>query len=232
SRLDELQRVVDPISTLPVEISSNIFVQSLPDEAPQATNSSECTLPSTDDAPLLLTRICKKWRTIALSTLKLWSALQFELHGDRTTDAKLISFLDIWLARSRAFPLILSIGGSDQSEPAQEKALVCVLARHAKQWKELSLNFSVPLYHNIPLPDSSLPVLERLVLYAPDERKTAAFCSKSIPPISVFQNAPLLSQIRLGPHLSPSDFDFPWNQMTILRCDGISGFECLEALRQ
>ncbi|KAJ6537384.1 hypothetical protein DFH09DRAFT_930847, partial [Mycena vulgaris] len=49
-----------PVSTLPNEIISEIFVHSLPDRAEGA--------PSGAKAPLLLAQICHKWREIVLST--------------------------------------------------------------------------------------------------------------------------------------------------------------------
>ncbi|KAJ6630351.1 hypothetical protein B0H10DRAFT_1649973, partial [Mycena sp. CBHHK59/15] len=56
---------VYPILTLPLEITSEIFSHCLPPNILMVE-------PSTSAAPLLLTEICRTWRTIALSTPGLW----------------------------------------------------------------------------------------------------------------------------------------------------------------
>ncbi|KAJ7640389.1 hypothetical protein DFH06DRAFT_1052811, partial [Mycena polygramma] len=64
----ELNAALDPVARLPPEISSEIFLQSLP-----------CFLerkPSVQDAPLLFLHICHAWRDIALFTPDLWSEIQ------------------------------------------------------------------------------------------------------------------------------------------------------------
>ncbi|KAJ7673814.1 hypothetical protein DFH06DRAFT_954437, partial [Mycena polygramma] len=56
-----LAEIVYPVLTLPPEITAQIFVQAVKplDKA------------SSTSAPLLLLRICRQWRTIALSTPRL-----------------------------------------------------------------------------------------------------------------------------------------------------------------
>ncbi|KAJ7185368.1 hypothetical protein C8R46DRAFT_859589, partial [Mycena filopes] len=58
-----LDSTVYPILTLPVEITAAIFVHCLP-EFPGH--------PSRTVAPMLLGRICRRWRNIACSTPRLW----------------------------------------------------------------------------------------------------------------------------------------------------------------
>ncbi|KAJ7236234.1 hypothetical protein C8J57DRAFT_1194483, partial [Mycena rebaudengoi] len=58
----QLNCLLDPITRLPVEISSEIFILCLPD-------SREAD-PTT--APLLLLRICSAWANIARATPTLW----------------------------------------------------------------------------------------------------------------------------------------------------------------
>ncbi|KAJ7751691.1 hypothetical protein B0H16DRAFT_1225672, partial [Mycena metata] len=54
---------VYPILTLPVELTAEIFVHCLPDDP---------VPPSGKVAPMLLGRICRKWRNIAKGTPRLW----------------------------------------------------------------------------------------------------------------------------------------------------------------
>ncbi|KAJ7215601.1 hypothetical protein GGX14DRAFT_305468, partial [Mycena pura] len=61
---NSLNGVVYPILTLPPEITSRIFVHCLPHHG-RVRPSLRC-------APLVLTRICGKWRAVALSTGELW----------------------------------------------------------------------------------------------------------------------------------------------------------------
>ncbi|KAF8175470.1 hypothetical protein K438DRAFT_1608588, partial [Mycena galopus ATCC 62051] len=59
---EELDSIVYPVLSLPPEITSHIFIQSLPED----------TRPSPRSAPLLLVQICRSWRVIAIATPDLW----------------------------------------------------------------------------------------------------------------------------------------------------------------
>ncbi|KAJ7236227.1 hypothetical protein C8J57DRAFT_955040, partial [Mycena rebaudengoi] len=62
-----LSDVICPALTLPVEITSSIFLHCLP--------SHGRVIPSPSRAPLLLAQICSQWREVALLTGELWSSL-------------------------------------------------------------------------------------------------------------------------------------------------------------
>ncbi|KAJ3564916.1 hypothetical protein NP233_g7982 [Leucocoprinus birnbaumii] len=64
--LEIYKGVLAPISRIPNEILQEIFRHTLP---------STFVRPSTRHSPLLLTMICRKWRSIALSTPSLWSSI-------------------------------------------------------------------------------------------------------------------------------------------------------------
>ncbi|KAJ6533307.1 hypothetical protein DFH09DRAFT_875947, partial [Mycena vulgaris] len=59
-----LSLMVYPVLTLPIEITSRIFVHCLP------ADGRVCPSPSA--APLILAQICRHWRDVALSTCHLW----------------------------------------------------------------------------------------------------------------------------------------------------------------
>ncbi|KAJ7277352.1 hypothetical protein C8J57DRAFT_1024804, partial [Mycena rebaudengoi] len=60
----ELNLYTYPVLTLPPEITSEIFVQSLPSHDP--------VVPYPSESPLIFLRICRAWRLLALSTPALW----------------------------------------------------------------------------------------------------------------------------------------------------------------
>jgi len=61
----QLNAVLDPVARLPLELSSEIFLQSL---APFPE-------PGAGHAPMLLLNICNAWTNIVLSTPALWAAI-------------------------------------------------------------------------------------------------------------------------------------------------------------
>ncbi|KAJ6513512.1 hypothetical protein DFH09DRAFT_852492, partial [Mycena vulgaris] len=60
---NSIHHITYPILTIPVELTSEIFLRCLPDE-PQ--------LPSVSVAPMLLGAICRDWRSIAHGYPRLW----------------------------------------------------------------------------------------------------------------------------------------------------------------
>jgi hypothetical protein len=89
-----------PILDLPAEITSRVFIQCLP------TEFEDSPLAYTDIAPIVLTRICSKWREVALGTPELWTTLWVVGHGfrDPHQDAEAVKE---YVARSGALPLEL-----------------------------------------------------------------------------------------------------------------------------
>jgi len=88
-------------SRFPPEVLSRIFIHCLPE-----TDHPEM---SPELAPMLLTRICRKWREIVVGTHSLWCRLSVE-HFDLAEDWHSVTFrYDLWLKRSRGRPLSLAL---------------------------------------------------------------------------------------------------------------------------
>ncbi|KAJ6448473.1 hypothetical protein C8R45DRAFT_848856 [Mycena sanguinolenta] len=97
----KLRAIVFPVLSLPVEITSRIFIECLPDND---------VSPSTAHAPLLLTRVCRRWKDIAIATCQLWNSLRVDLvssHG--TIMVSRGTIFQTWLSRGRQQPLSLTI---------------------------------------------------------------------------------------------------------------------------
>ncbi|KAJ7666909.1 hypothetical protein DFH06DRAFT_984051, partial [Mycena polygramma] len=93
----ELNALLDPMARIPLEISSEIFLQSLPCFPERK--------PNVENAPVLLLRICHAWRNVALLTPQLWSGIQ--LIFPRTPGFN--EGVQTWLHRASNRPLSISL---------------------------------------------------------------------------------------------------------------------------
>ncbi|KAJ7301841.1 hypothetical protein DFH08DRAFT_794879 [Mycena albidolilacea] len=93
-----LNSILDPLALLPLEISSEIFLQTL---APFPE-------PGILHAPMLLLNICNAWTNIALATPALWDAIHIVFPCARDLE----KILPIWLERAQHRPLSVSLRGT------------------------------------------------------------------------------------------------------------------------
>ncbi|KAJ6554357.1 hypothetical protein B0H19DRAFT_145392 [Mycena capillaripes] len=220
--LEELRlSLIYPVLTLPFEITSQIFLDCLPVESDDFNIRS---YPSQNEAPLVFTRVCRDWRTIAISTSMLWNHVRIELDSDDIRghiDSKWVALLDLWLQRSQTQPLSLTVSNRSYTDP--DSSLLGVLDRHSWRWRDVTLKLPFTFFSRLE-EHPSLPLLERLTLSAhgsPD----------IINPISAFRYAPLLHHACLEAGIHPSDVILPWEQLSSVESYGSSADDCLELLR-
>ncbi|KAJ7817051.1 hypothetical protein B0H14DRAFT_2374216, partial [Mycena olivaceomarginata] len=91
-----LHLIVYSILTIPVEITSEIFLHCL------SVNPAQ---PNARLAPLLLGRICRLWRNIAYTDPKLWASLGLHIWGRKGLEFG----VQDWLRRAGSVPLALSL---------------------------------------------------------------------------------------------------------------------------
>ncbi|KAG2035629.1 hypothetical protein BDR03DRAFT_983478 [Suillus americanus] len=124
------------IYRLPTEILSEIFLYCLPEDE-HVTYASRL-------APMLLTRICRRWREVAVGLPRLWCRLHVDFWYEdwKTRSASHEEWqtrafgYDAWLKRSRGCPLSLRLEcGNDWSE------LQSLLQPYAQKISTLSLGF-------------------------------------------------------------------------------------------
>lgn len=132
---------------LPVELKVEIFGLCL-DSHPDF---------SVKEAPLLLSRICSSWRTLAHSTPRLWACFQVnvpDLSTDSTWTRNHIATMKLWLARSKSYPLTVRITQNPVGRtPDSRSALfLAALIPHAHRWK--SIDMCIPSSNFKPLQDS------------------------------------------------------------------------------
>ncbi|KAJ7934899.1 hypothetical protein B0H13DRAFT_1591279, partial [Mycena leptocephala] len=90
---ESLDSIVYPIFTLPLEITSEIFIH--------------CVRGNTRHGPLLVASVCKAWRTIALTTPALWSEFHGSKFGGSMGRGNPVNLLQCWLPRAGSRPLTL-----------------------------------------------------------------------------------------------------------------------------
>ncbi|KAJ7072888.1 hypothetical protein C8F01DRAFT_264376 [Mycena amicta] len=166
--------LISPFRLLPLDLIREIFVACLRTD----TNS----VMSANEAPVLLTRVCRSWRDIALATPSLWtrlhivepshtSALPFSPTSRAALQAKLqqrTEVITMWLTRARQLPLSISLESPFPASAFRQpdsSDLLRELIPFAGRWKRLELAVSLQnlgiLRHLTP---NDVPQLEKVSL--------------------------------------------------------------------
>ncbi|KAF7321186.1 F-box domain-containing protein [Mycena chlorophos] len=215
---------------LPVELITEIFLFCAP------TLAELHDRPLKDLPPLLLTRVCRDWRSIALSIPELWQtvhctipAVTWEAAATTGNAKTALAFLELWLSRAQAQPLDVSVtvdSGNLGVAESDERALAQILGRRRTQWRELVFKFPFAspdavagLNDSDSNADSELPLLRRLSLdVAPNwgwlDPTTAGGSEMGV--VTTFSNAPSLRELSLGYNARPRQFELPYHQLTSL----------------
>ncbi|OAX34341.1 hypothetical protein K503DRAFT_747560 [Rhizopogon vinicolor AM-OR11-026] len=146
------------LSRLPVEVLCQIFVLCLPAETRHFRISSKL-------APILLTRICRRWREVAVTTPSLWCRLYVNILSDREDWRKTTLCYGLWLQWSRECPLSLAIHCSQNGAAKLQR----LLQPYKTQITSLQLlSEDAAIAAELLLPD--LPALQKLKLQWRDSR--------------------------------------------------------------
>ncbi|KAJ7924445.1 hypothetical protein B0H13DRAFT_1194275 [Mycena leptocephala] len=149
----QLNAIRDPLARLPLEISSEIFLQCLPFHP----------TPGARSAPMLLLNVCNAWTHIALSTPALWASIDLEFPG--------VEILQLWLERAQHRNLSISLHNS------LDNGVATILQEYAEQIKQLELYEEDVTYLLF-----DLPCLEILTFGSPDYDSEGLY-SFGLPPI-------------------------------------------------
>ncbi|KAM6500118.1 hypothetical protein JOM56_003132, partial [Amanita muscaria] len=176
------------IQRLCPEILAEIFTFCLPyaHEAPWRVQRT-----SSRNDPLFLCSVCSSWRSLAISTPRLWQTLHFRTSSDEklTIDTDSItSGIRTWLDRSKALPLsIRAFFRTVDPESATECRLILEsLSQEVSRWESFELHEAgtwvtpprfgiLPMLHTFDISGSSIdripftaaPRLKRLRLHSP-----------------------------------------------------------------
>ncbi|KAF7331459.1 hypothetical protein MKEN_00024600 [Mycena kentingensis (nom. inval.)] len=194
-----------PVLSLPHEITSEIFLQTLPD--PPATPPLIGL-----NSPQNLLGICSQWRDIALATHGLWQTIHVPRVPSSSTQTP--PAIRAWLSRSGNLPLSVAwdyLLGTAELLPA--------LSEHRLRWRKLDLSLNADEIHQLSGP---APQLVQLYL--------SAWGSFSREPLPQFGPTPLLRSVGLS-DVSYNAAALSWERLTELNIIGGDLTETLAVLK-
>ncbi|KAJ7732351.1 hypothetical protein DFH07DRAFT_846572 [Mycena maculata] len=201
--IDAHLALVSPARRLPHDILAEIFTWCFPSNG-QARIDPE-------DAPLLITHICREWRNLALSLPRLWASLHIELSGYHL-QARIDEGVEYWLARSADLPLSISLKIPTHSLRTSVP-LLDALMKYSHRWEHV--RFVLPSFesyrHLRHLSPPNVPMLKTVVMDPAGAGAEGASTSLS------FIRAQNITGIALmAPLVHPLDTLIPWHQLSHL----------------
>ncbi|KAF8878840.1 hypothetical protein BD779DRAFT_1676663 [Infundibulicybe gibba] len=203
---------------LPTELLSEIFVQCLRYQispvnwhSPLPASYSE-SLP----LPLLFTKVCRLWRSVAQLTPSLWAALPRIGIRDISPGGSGDNLLRMYLAHSGRVPLSLGIYIQSNHHGAYIAAL---LSQHLHRAKVLIISYDGDIEHS-PFEQLLFDLRGKFDLLTHFRLDYNNFKFRSSPYVDAFAGAPRLTHVRI-PSVSGT-IDLPWSQITYYRghcCD-------------
>ncbi|KAJ7605015.1 hypothetical protein FB45DRAFT_1012893 [Roridomyces roridus] len=168
----ELNYILDPMTRLPLEISSDILLQSVPNPPSLATLS-------------VFPRVSRAWRAISLATPALWTGIS----DAGIPPSKFPKVLGLWLARGRGSPISLSLCDLDTDTVA---ATFAALKDDAERVEKLDI-FAGGALSTFRLPHYPFVGLKSITLDTSYEG--LKFSSKWV--LNMLRDAPLLVECNL-----------------------------------
>ncbi|KAJ7441743.1 hypothetical protein FB451DRAFT_1150512 [Mycena latifolia] len=215
--VDAHRALISPVRRLPLDIIQEIFVACLP-------THRNCIM-SAVEAPVLLGRICSSWRSISLSTPRLWSRLHIveptcPYNAPPVFKEKLAQRLEttkMWLGRSGRCPLSVSLQSTFNNTgfaSATQNQFIQDLLPFTSRWEHISFTamFS-SLKTMIHLTPADVPMLKSVTITEIQEDIAATTRYNSMG----FLHGPNISSFNFeGSSFSPLELSLRWDRLTNL----------------
>ncbi|KAJ7637218.1 hypothetical protein B0H17DRAFT_1339592 [Mycena rosella] len=225
AKRDSVQLELDSLSylilTLPPEITSEIFLYSLP----TSYSDFERNVANPREAPMLLCYVCGTWREIALSTQALWTTIDFDIRN-----IECVHMFKAWLDGAGEFPrLSVKLSIAENLEVDIASGIFKTLASRSRTMQSLELEASFEHLRLGYMQNAdehwSFPLLQMLCISSWDAED-----ADEEDLIKTFPNSPLLREASLS-ETPPSLISLPWKHLTKFTGAFDRGADCLEVLR-
>ncbi|KAF7367732.1 hypothetical protein MSAN_00837100 [Mycena sanguinolenta] len=236
--IDAHRALISPMRRIPDDVLGEIFAACLPTEHNALIDLAE--------APLLLGRICRRWRAVSYSTPMLWSSihiapLRSPWANERSVDffPQLKPVIQQWFERTVTCPLTVSLVEASSYASDPDTHPISILRNFSHQFRHLSLAGDPRLLlPPLRLGPESLPVLKSIAIYN-DTNRRYPFGIEHPEALNLLQ-IPTLTDISLRVMVDPLSLPLNWSQLTHLdiRCfpptrdSGLDGVGALELLQR
>ncbi|KAK0436214.1 hypothetical protein EV421DRAFT_1130809 [Armillaria borealis] len=202
--IESCKTIVRPIRRIPEDIVREIFLTCFGIEG-EGKDSLDRNF-----APLILSQVCRDWRSIALSTSRLWSSIRLDFDQYRN-ELACQYLLQTYLLRSAAHDITLSI---HSTRDISKSHLIPALLLSAPRWTNLSMTFPYNSLFAFSAARGSLHRLNRLsIQFIGDVPGLPVGLAKPI--FDAFEYAPLLRSFSLkGAYRAIQQINVPWSQLT------------------
>ncbi|KAK0234324.1 hypothetical protein IW262DRAFT_1425066 [Armillaria fumosa] len=197
--------IVSPIRRIPEDIIREIFLTCWETEG-EIKDSLNGKF-----APFVLSKICREWRSVALSTSRLWStiSLDFDLYRNDSMECQYL--LQMLLSRSTTRDITLSIYSNRE---ITKNHLIPILLMSAPRWTDVSITIPYLSLHAFSAARGYLHRLKHLhVDFVHGIMRMRTPLSK--PVFDAFEYVPLLrSFFFTGAYNVVQQMNLPWPQLT------------------
>ena len=213
------RQLLSPSRRMPPEIWGEIYVQCLSADKPAKINAQE--------APMLMAQVCSHWRSIVLSTPRLWNSVS--IRGNGMVLASQSALISTWLSRSGNLPLSIEITARVLPDSQQEQEFVDALVPFVPQIKCLTICAPQSMIAKL-IGSQDVSRLTNLEIDVPKALDTEPVN------VSISHSATNLHNLSVAyvAHfwLDRARLCFPWAQLTEFKAAYISPDQCFDILRQ
>jgi hypothetical protein len=209
------RQLLNPSRRIPPELWGEIFVQCLPTDKPAVINVQK--------APMLMAQVCSPWRSIALSTPRLWNSVSIGGRNGMVL-ASQSTLISTWLRRSSNLPLFIEIAENGLPDSQKEQDFVNALVPFIPQIKCLTIYAPQSMIGKLigSQDVSALTNLKIVITNALDgEPLNISHSATSLRNLSVMHVGFDRDKLRL-----------PWAQLTEFDAASIGLDQCFDILRQ
>ncbi|KAJ7147643.1 hypothetical protein C8R43DRAFT_1237164 [Mycena crocata] len=200
--------ILSPLRRIPPEVLAEIFSWTLP-SAGDLLNSG--FLLHWKEAPWMLTHICGRWRTVALSTPSLWSLVFIDFQDQSFSPNPLRTVLETQIARANK--LKIHFYGAENKNDVLQVEMLELLAEHSFRWEEFHVSLTSFLLPVVATLRDRLPALRRLGV-----NWDTAESQGSV--VDCFENSPALIEAHAYNEFSPVSIPLPMHQLKRYQRDG------------
>ncbi|KAK0450503.1 uncharacterized protein EV420DRAFT_1704971 [Desarmillaria tabescens] len=198
--------ILSPIRNIPEDRVHRILVTCLDIDKPERKDSLDGKSP-----PLVLSQVCRDWRSVTLSTSQLWSSISLDFDRYRNEVACLYR-LQMYILRSGMHDITLSIRSTKGL--STKNPVTPILFSSAARWVDLHIAIPYLSLHALSAVRGSLHRLTRLRVEFTTEPRMPLF-PPSKPIFRAFEYAPLLRSVSINSVCSAVEqVSLPWPQLT------------------